>query len=397
MIRNEGRATDTSYATGSARCPAHLSFACLVNGFEPVPLDKPFTYIELGFNGEQVEAHRFAADAPHGRFYTAGCSMASQSITADAGISNLTLLEHSVAELAQGMPGLPRFDFIALCSEYDRIPVESRRHVVDFMARHLKPGGIAYTRYNAMPGGAAGHPLQQLVLEYEACHAQARGEGAVHAHDLVQAMADGGAKYFDTNPGLQAHWDHIKAQPAPCLSRMEPLYFADVARDFAVAKLDFAGAADPWCAFPGRYLTAEQQGLLDSVADMVLHETLKDYLCNTTYRSDVFVRGTRRMHALRQSQWLERCGLVPMENNMSGAVSLPLLEASAKRPLTLAELKKLPAFREERLATLLETAALLVAAGHAVPFFANYGLVTMPRHDRASFKDTKKRKASELE
>lgn len=415
MNWNEGCITNATHATAPGRSPAHLSFACLLNGFEPVPLDKPFTYFEFGF-GQEPTVNRFAADIPHGHFYAADWNgrraAAPQNAIADTGLSNLTLLENSFAELVQGATGLPQFDFIVMRGDYDRIPPESRRHVVDFIARHLKPGGIVYTNYNAMPGAATGHPLQRLVLEYEALRAKALGEPFLPARDFVQTLVDNGSDYFDSNPDLHVLWDGIKEQPVHCMNGMDPLYFADVAHDFAAAKLDFVGAADPRFAFPQHYLTTEQQDFLNTVADMVLRETLKDYIRNTTYRSDVFVRGARHMHPVRRKQWLERSGLALTETQNEAvlapdaptariaaltALSTSVLDAFAGQPLTLAELAGLPALRDQNLATLLETAALLVAGGQATPFFANGAQVALPRHDRHSCENTEKRESNELE
>lgn len=40
------------------------------------------------------------------------------------------------------MDGLPQFDFITLHGIYTWVSRENRQHIVDFIARYLKPGGI---------------------------------------------------------------------------------------------------------------------------------------------------------------------------------------------------------------------------------------------------------------
>lgn len=272
MTWNEG---DARQARAPQWSPAQLSMTCLLNGVEPVALDQPFTYLAIGLD-QAPALDEIAAGAPHGSFYAAACN-----------------------QLAQGLAGLPQFDFIVTRFDYDRIPAESRRQVVAFIGSHLKPGGIVHTGYKAMPGGSTGHPLQRLLLEYQA----SQGEAASSA---VQGLADAGARYFDSNPRMQALWDELKEQPGDSLNATEPLYFADVAREFAAAKLNFAGAAPVQDAPAPVPFTPEQQDFLDQVADPVLRETLKDYICNTAYRADLFVRGARRMHPLRRQQWLER-------------------------------------------------------------------------------------------
>lgn len=78
------------------------------------------------------------------------------------------------------------------------------------------------------------------------------------------------------------------------------------------------------------------------------------------------------MHPVRHHQWLERSGLAltGTGHDAPQALARSMLDALAERPLTLAELAALPALWEVDIATMLETAALVVAAGQAVPFFA---------------------------
>jgi SAM-dependent methyltransferase len=83
-----------------------------------------------------------------------------------AQLPNVQHLEKSFAQLAAGEVDLPPLDFITMHGVYSWITPENRRHIVDFMARYLKPGGIVYVSYNAMPGWSAATPLQRLVLEH---------------------------------------------------------------------------------------------------------------------------------------------------------------------------------------------------------------------------------------
>ena len=398
MHWNGGYVSDMEYATEfcAKQSPVHLSFACIINGFEPVPLDKPFTYFELGF-GQGLTVNLMAASNPHGRFYAADFNpaqvVAAQELAQSAGLDNLTLLENSFAELAEGKVDLPQFDFITMHGVYTWITAENRRHIVDFIARYLKPGGIVYTGYNAMPGWAATLPLQRLLLEYGSLHPGTSCDQFVRARDFVQQLADGDAAYFRANPRVCSKWDVIKAGDPHYLVHEymnrggEPLYFADVAQEFAAAKLDFVGSADLVLAFPERYFTSEQQALLESVPDAVLRETVKDYLRNTGFRKDVFVRGARRMSPARQAQWLEQIGLaltiarnkVTLELDLGiGTLEVPeelygpVADALAERPHTLKELASLPTLQHESMAAIGEIAALLTGSGQAAPFFVSY-------------------------
>ncbi len=391
--------TDVEYVPGFCvqQSPVHLSFACVLNGVEPIPLDKPFTYFELGF-GQGLTTSVLAASNPHGRFFGADFNpaqvAAARDLAGQAELDNLTLLENSFAELAQGEVDLPQFDFITMHGVYTWISAENKQHIVDFIRRYLKPGGIVYSGYNAMPGWAPMLPLQRLWREYGELHPGSSIEQVTQARDFANRLAGNDAAYFETNAtGIQPYLNYCMTADPRYISHeymnqaWEPLYFADVARDFAAAKLDFVGSAYLPFAFPHYYLTQEQRDLLDTMPDSVWRETAKDYLLNTAFRRDVFVRGARRMPPARQKQWLERTGIaltavrehasLELSHPLIGRLTLqeqlygPVLDALAERPRTLAELADLPALRNCGVAV-MEVAALLIASEQAAPFFSSY-------------------------
>jgi tRNA G46 methylase TrmB len=70
MEWREGYTADVEYSAGFYReqSPAYLNFVCWLNGFEPVALDQPFSYCELGF-GHGLTVNILAASNPHATFY----------------------------------------------------------------------------------------------------------------------------------------------------------------------------------------------------------------------------------------------------------------------------------------------------------------------------------------
>ena len=398
MSRNNGYVMDIEYIPNfcALQSPVHLSFACILNGVEPVPLDKPFTYFELGF-GQGLGMNVFAASNPHGRFFGSDFNPAqvatAREFAAEARLDNLTLLENSFAELAQGEVDLPQFDFITMHGVYTWVNAENRQHIVNFIRRYLKPGGIVYSGYNAMPGWTSELPLKRFLLEHGELYRGSSIAQFTQARDFADALIGSGAAYFKTDAGLQPYLDHSKMDNPHYLVHeymhygWEPLYFADVARAFAAAKLDFTGSAVLTFAFPQYYLTPEQRALLDTVPDPVWRETAQDYVLNTSFRNDIFVRGARRMPPARQRQWLEKVGIalkVVREymdlKQIRPAIAHPtvpeesyiaVVDALAERPRTLAELAALPALQNDDSAV-AEIAAFLIEWGQAAPFFSSY-------------------------
>ncbi|AEG94098.1 class I SAM-dependent methyltransferase [Ramlibacter tataouinensis] len=322
MVWNDGYVVEEAYTSGFFRkqSPVHLSVACALAGFEPVDTRKPFTYLELG-SGKGFTANVLAAANPHAQFFAAdfmpGHIATAGELAQAAQLDNVTHLEKSFEQLAAGEGDLPPLDFITLHGVYSWINPENRRHIVDLIARRLKPGGIVYVSYNALPGWSAAAPLQRLVLE----HARAvpgRLEAQVRdAKTLIDRLVQAKAGYFTANENgiLRSRLDSWAKDKPMYLAHeymnqsWQALYHADVVRDFAAAKLDFATSAELCLNVDPQQLPVEQRRIVEAVDDPVLRETVLDYLQNTAFRSDIFIRGARRMAPVRRRTWWEQIGL----------------------------------------------------------------------------------------
>ena len=369
--------------------PDFLNFACVLNGVEPVPLDGRFSYCELGF-GRGATLAVLAAAHPLGRFYGVDFNPAhvaeAEQLAAAAKLDNLTLLERSFAELVDAPPpSLPQFDFITLHGVYTWVGADNRAHLRRFIRRHLKPGGIVYVSFNAMPGWAQLLPLQWMMREAAAL---APGQGRLDfARQMVDRLSQLGALDFTGGAPVQARLKTLQTADARYLAheylnaQFEPMYHAEVARELADdAKLQYAGSAELPRAFANLYLNPQQQECLAGIAEEPLRQTATDYFASTPFRRDVFVRGARRLALPRQVALLQGYGLalcVPRatvklsmrfsfgEVNARESVHAPILDALAERPRALSELAQLDEFRDKPPAHLLQAASLLVASHQA--------------------------------
>ncbi|MGI4849981.1 MAG: class I SAM-dependent methyltransferase, partial [Janthinobacterium lividum] len=278
--------------------PTHLNVACIINGVEPVTPGAPFTYFELGC-GQGLTANVLAAANPHGAFFAADFNPShiagAQELADLAGLTNITLLEKSFAELAAGEVALPLMDYITLHGVYTWVSPEQRVFVARFIERYLKPGGVLYVSYNAMPGWSAALPLQRLLLEQGNLQPGTQHQKIQSARDLINGLTHAKATYFceDVSPNLRHYIDAVLVEDNSRSSYIaheymnqgwEPLYHADVVAGLANCKLDYAGSAEFSWAQPNLYLNAGQQELLAGIDDPVLRETVKDYLRNTCFR-----------------------------------------------------------------------------------------------------------------
>jgi len=350
-------------AAGQLYEPAHLNFACVLAGVEPVRLDRAFDYLALDI-GQGAAPACLQRRNPNGRFHAA-----------DAGDGKL-------AALAAGEAPLPPLDFIVLRGAYNWLERGDRGRFIELCNRYLKPGGVAYIGYDAMPGCSSVLPLQRLVREQGRLHgAEPMRQVAQAAAQLAQLRGAGAAYLADNDTAaMRRRLDGIaQADSDLNLEFTQPgwdaLYHADVARALADAKLDYAASADLCRSDPGRYLTPAQRALLDAQSIPSLRETVHDMLVNASFRRDVYVRGARRMHPLRQAEWLAGCHLAlapagprPLHLPAGGAaldeaLAKPMLDGLTQGAQSLGILARLDALQGRSLLEVGRLAGLLVDAG----------------------------------
>lgn len=395
MDWTSGYVSDVEYTAGfySEQAPGLLNFACILNGVEPVDTSKGFNYCELGF-GRGLTVNVLAAANPQGRFYAADFNPShvagARQLAASAQLDNLFLLESSFEQMARGeVADLPQFDFITLHGIYTWVTAENRAHIVQFISRYLKPGGIVYLSYNAMPGWACAQPLQKILVEHAALNPNRSDVQIHHAAQFVDKLQQLNAGFITANPGLKPRLATLNNADRHYLvheymhRHWQPMYHIDVANDLAEAKLDYVGSADLPLAYRQMYLTAEQFALLESISDRRMRETVHDYLLNIGFRKDIFVRGARRMSHLRQSEYLAQLGLVALlprdacqmafklnvgEMHGKPETYAPLFDRLAQGPQSFVQLNTLFGGGGRMSPSLIEAASLLIATGQAAVF-----------------------------
>ncbi len=314
MSWNDGYVTDTPYPNGvfTAMAPSQLNFSCVLNGYKPVSLASPFKYFELGFGlGQTLTV--LAAAHPHAEFFGADFMPAhvsgARELAHSAGLSNLTLLEKSFEQLANGEVALPEFDFITLHGVYTWVSRANQQHIVQFLARYLKPGGVVYVGYNTLPGWATAFPIQRLVRELAAVHPGNSLQKMTDFKSLMAALVDVKADFVTGHPDVgrlaRGFNDNAAYLAHEYLNEhWQPIYHADLVRDLSEAKLDYVGSAALSQSFWQATLSPEQVALINSIGNPVVREATRDLICNTKFRKDVFVRGARPLSARDRTAWL---------------------------------------------------------------------------------------------
>ena len=158
--------TDVPYVRTFIRelAPAWLDHVALVSGFAPPSRDRKFSWCDLGC-GQGLTATIFAATHPAGRFcgidFMAAHIENARRFAAECAIENVEF--HAADFSAAVETDFGGFDYIVSHGVYSWVNDQTQNALRRFIDRHLKPGGLAYVSYYAIPGRAADLPFQRLV------------------------------------------------------------------------------------------------------------------------------------------------------------------------------------------------------------------------------------------
>ncbi len=282
--------------------PGTIAAALESRGLRAPDLQAPLCCFELGMGfGVSLLAH--AAAFPHMRFFGNDFNPAhvayARGLARDAGLTNVEVFEDGFDALPER--DLPPMDCIAMHGVYAWVSPALRQSIVRFIERRLKPGGVVYVSYNALPGWAPLLPLRELFHLHAERVAAQDADAATQlqgALDFIQGVAACGG-YLPSHPAVAERLDHARvAGPHYALHEYvgpdsHPLYFHQVAGELAGAGLEFAAPALLAEQVDAACLPAGLAALLATTADPVLRETLRDYGLHRSFRRDLFVRGAR--------------------------------------------------------------------------------------------------------
>jgi SAM-dependent methyltransferase len=386
-----GYITDAHYADTYVRelSPAWLTYVAALHGVASPPLDRPFTYLELGCGfGQSTTVH--AAAFPDAKFY--GCDFNPihiESATEDAGRSGVANVLFSDAAFdrlpAADFPA--EFDYIVLHGVYSWVDDATRASIRRVITQRLRRGGLAYVSYNCQPGWSAEVPLRRLLRELAMA---ANGDTAIRTREAVDRLGAFAAlpfRYFKASPAAAEAVDSYARSSHDYLAHeflneaWEPFYSLDVANDMAAAGLVYVGSATLPDNHPVLLMDERAAQACDAVPAR-LRELSLDFATNRRFRRDVFVKDAND-HTPRSNLLLEM---------VVGSVEHPAtIETNARVPR--GEIHFQPAFIEDLRPLLSEGAqsirdlvaalsrrgsadpseivrniALLVAAGPLAPF-----------------------------
>jgi SAM-dependent methyltransferase len=364
--------------------PAWLDHVALVAGIEPPSRQDGFAWCDLGC-GQGVTAAILAATHPAGVFHGIDAMPAhidhARRLAAAATIPNLQL--HAVDFAAAIGLELPQFDYIVAHGVYTWIGAEAQCAVRRFIDRRLKPGGLVYLSYNAMPGWARDLPFQGLLREFGRT---SRGDnlGRLTASaEFARTLAGAGVASLAASFIIKELQERPEDYPPAYLVHefmppaWQPLYVTEVRRDMATIGLQPVGSATLSENFDWMVVGETARQTLGAIADPDSRELVRDYYLDQRFRCDVFARGNRQLGLGEQAGRLHSSTFVlarPMPTiryTMTTPAGSVTYDSAAARAI-IAELNAGRLARTDDLKTLLT----LCAAGDIMPAEPGHASVT---------------------
>ena len=380
----DGYSSEVTYTKGyyKTQSPGNIALAVLARGVMPPKLEN-FRYLELGFGqGLSLNVH---AAAYEGEFWGADFNPQHAHYAQDlatASGANVRILNDSFEELL-ARDDLPEFDYISMHGVWTWISDKNRETVLEILKRKLKVGGALQVSYNCQPGWAPILPLVHLMKLHKEATASSTEDIRVifqRAVEFADTVCKAEPRFFASNPDAKTHLESIKQQNANYLVHeyfhdFWPVFpFSDVAKAMESAKLDYVCPADVFSHLDVFNLPKQHIELINSIGDVVLRETVRDYCMNRRFRSDVFVKGPRSLSLQERDKNLRTFRFVLLRNPNSfdydkiplsngGTVGLnkntvgPVVDVLAEKdfaPKSFAEIEKHKKLKNHTVAQLAE-------------------------------------------
>jgi len=304
-----GYVADSTYSIAfqAAQTPSHMAVVCAMAGVAWQPRER-MHIADLGC-GRGFAANLLAAANPDwtvlGLDHNPVNVAEGMQTAARAGLGNALFQEADLALMSEPeLDLIPPLDVVMLHGVWSWVSDAVRDGVVRLLARRLKPGGLLYIGYNALPGAGVDLALQRLLRHLAGPIADGAGSAAAAtlAVEQLRAMAPALklapsrmlARLLAEPPGLEPafvaheflteHW--------------RPVFHEDLCVALRPAKLEFVGSTNLFEAMPALYCQGPELAILEAQPAGTSREFLKDLCLPRSFRADVFVRGARQQDAM---------------------------------------------------------------------------------------------------
>ena len=360
---NQAQYTNHTKAVFNNLSPAYINFCLSYSGQSAADLEQNFSYAELG-SGWGLSIAGWAAIFPKGRFIAIEPNSEQSDWTGKlaktASLDNLTVLNRNFDQLID--ENIPQLDYLIINGTYSRTGSEGRQFIRDFIKKHLKPGGVAYISYNSQPGWSVTEPLKEfLMTALRVAGGEQSTVTVMQGLNSLKNIQEAGSLYFKNAAGA-GHWLEAVTNgvsPETILDELinheqRAFAFSEILDDMSEAGLSYIGSLDISNYLDNLITPKAFLDCINQVAgSLVLRETVKGLLYNTTFRSDLFIKSPKAVDKAKaeesiRSKKLMLCGekaKMPEKVNIRGVETKPkteiydpIIEVLAERPLTVGEL-----------------------------------------------------------
>ncbi|MDR2268063.1 MAG: class I SAM-dependent methyltransferase [Holosporaceae bacterium] len=274
--------------------PVHLVFIAAINNVQPPDIFQSFTYCELGC-GCGKTTNVIAASYPHARCVGVDVNKDHIAIARNEskGLNNIEFFDLSFTEAIE--QDFPPFDFITMHGVWSWVSDAVRSDILEFVKKFLKPNGLFYISYDAMPGWAQLLPFHKIMSVYTKDKAATITEKAKAAMMYLQFLNENKSPLFEYSPYARQFLQCLEKSDVRYIihelfnKNLRPEYFCDVAEDMKKANLFFVGD----CVHINNYqmmLSEPFRKLLNTTDDKVCMETHKSIMLNDRFRKDVYAK-----------------------------------------------------------------------------------------------------------
>lgn len=397
---DHGYVTDVGYTTSAypETMPSWLAACSVLLGYRPTDLAAPFRYADLGC-GNGLSALIVAATNPHAEVWGFDFNPThienARAMAAQAKLTNVYFEDISFEALAHGVAGAgDAFDIIVSHGVLSWISLENRRHLTAIIGRRLRPGGLAYLSYNVSAGWSGVAPMRLLMRQLAEADQRRTDQSVANIFQILDQLRTGGAAVFRAHPGLEARLEQMKAQDPRYLAHeflnrdWHPVMFAEVADSMAETRTHYIGSATTMENIDAVAVPEGVLPLLANNGDAAVRETIRDLASAKNFRRDLWRKGGESLPVQEHLALLDAMMLVwtgkPVEAEVTfaGPIGIvtgqpefyrPLLDAICDAPMTIGQLRALPALQGRGPGEFVQAAFLLMGGGFVHPTWPSHG------------------------
>jgi SAM-dependent methyltransferase len=265
--------------------PAYIAALAAIAGLELPPVEK-WRVLEIGC-GDGSNILPLAFDYPEGKFIGVDRALkpieAGRSLVARLQLPNMELLD---ADLIEWQPE-GEFDYIIAHGVFSWVPESARQRILGLCGATLKPRGVAFISYNALPGCH----FRRYAWDFLRFHVQGLSDPDVRigkARELARMLVDQPESTEILDAAVRREMENILKRDETALyhddlsETNEPFYLTDFVAQAADHGLQYLGDAD--------LQRDDVHGVALRSNDWLERRQYGDFLARRRYRETLLIR-----------------------------------------------------------------------------------------------------------